>query len=110
MKRYDPVAIAETIVAAHPTRPAMTVAHDHEDGRLVIFRIEPGQQVPTHTNRSSVFLTVAEGAGYVSDGAGEYPVSLGTIIAFGPGEPHGMRADSERLVIVALITPRPGRR
>jgi quercetin dioxygenase-like cupin family protein len=110
MKHYDPRSIAAAAVAANPTRPAMTVAHDHADGRLVVFRIEPGQQVPTHTNASSVFLTVAEGTGYVSDSVAEHPVSPGAILAFAPGEPHGMRADAERLVIAALITPRPGSR
>ena len=59
---------------------------------------------------SSVFLTVVEGAGYVSDGVVEHPVSRGTILAIAPAEPHGMRAEAERLVIAALITPRPGSR
>ncbi len=110
MKVYDPYAIAITASAAAPERPAVSVAHDHANGRLVVFRIEPGQHVATHTSGSSVFLTVVAGTGFVTGEEGEYAVKPGAIVAFAPSEPHGMRAGTEQLVIAALITPRPGAR
>jgi len=110
VNRYDPVAVAATAEAAAAERPAVTVVHDHEDARLVVFRISPGQRVATHTNSSSVFLTVMAGAGYVTGADGEEPVATGHIVAFGPDEPHGMHAGTTELVVAALITPRPRNR
>ena len=110
MNVYQPSAIAAAAPAAAPERPAVAIAHDHPDGRLVVFRIEPGQRVAVHTSTSSVFLTVISGAGFVTGAEGERPVGPGVITAFAPQEPHGMRAGDERLVIAALIAPRPGDR
>ena len=110
MKLYDPVSIAASADASAPGRPAVSLAHDHDDGRLVVFRLEPGQQVATHTSASSVFVTVISGTGFVAGAEGEQLLGPGAIAAFAPHEPHGMRAGDERLVLAALITPRPGSR
>jgi len=32
------------------------------------------------------------------------------VIAYAPGEAHGMRADTEELLLLATIAPRPGSR
>ena len=110
MNAYDPRAIAAAAVSAGHDRPAVALAHDADDGRLVIFRIEPGQRVAPHTSTSSVFMTVVSGTGFVLGGDGERAVRAGELLAIAPREPHGMRADREELVIAALITPRPGGR
>lgn len=110
MKVYDVAAAAEAAVSNTPDRPAAALIHDHDDGRLIVFRIEPGQRVPVHTSASSVFLTVVSGRGYVSGADGEQAVVVGNTIAYEPNEPHGMRAESERLVLTALIAPRPAAR
>lgn len=107
MNLYQPSAIAASAVSPGPNRPAVALVHDHDDARLVVFRLEPGQQVATHTSTSSVFLTVISGAGFVSGAEGERAVGPGAVAAFAPEEPHGMRADRERLVLAALIAPRP---
>lgn len=110
MKIYDAPSLAASAVSAHVGRPAMTLVHDVPDARVVLFRIEPGQQVPVHTNASTVLLTVISGSGIVTGAEGERPVKAGDVIAYDEREPHGMSADSERLVISAVITPRPGSR
>ena len=110
MKSYDPAALAAAAVSAGPDRPAVAMAHDHGDARLVIFRIAPGQRVPPHTSVSSVFMTVVSGSGFVSGGEGERAVAPGEVLAIEPREPHGMRAEQDELVIAALIAPRPGGR
>lgn len=99
---------ALTAVANTPDRPGAALLHDHPDGRLMVFRIDPGQHVPVHTSVASVFLTVISGAGYVSGADGERAVTAGDVIAYEPSEPHGMRAGAERFVLTALIAPRPG--
>ena len=107
MKAYDPAAIAAAATSSGRDRPAVVVAHDHHDGRLVVFRLSPGQQVATHTSESSVFMTVVSGHGFVTGGDGERAVTPGETLAIAPREPHGMRAADHELVIAALITPRP---
>ena len=110
MKRYDPVDAARSSVSVAPDRPAVSVLHDADEGRLVVFRIAPGQRVAQHTSTSHVFLSIVSGAGYVTGAEGERPVGAGEIVAIAPREPHGMRAGTEQLVIAAFITPRPGSR
>ncbi|MDO8502868.1 MAG: AraC family ligand binding domain-containing protein [Gemmatimonadaceae bacterium] len=108
MKTYDLLAQAASAVSARADRPATAVVHDSADARLVIFRIEPGQTVAPHTNPSTVMLSVIAGSGNVSDAEGERSVRAGQIVTYDPGELHGMRAGDERLVILAMIAPRPG--
>ena len=63
-----------------------------------------------HTSSSTVVLHVLSGSGQVSGAQGERAVEAGTIVAYEPDEPHGMRATSHELVLLAAITPRPASR
>ncbi len=110
MKVYDASALALQAVSSNPQKPATVLAHDATDARVVIFRIEAGQRVPVHTSPSTVLLFVIEGHGLVEGADGERAVKPGDIIAYDMNEPHGMRAADERLVIAAVIAPRPGTR
>ena len=110
MRVYDPAAVARTAVAAYGGRPAMSLMHDGADARLVVFRIAAGQSVPVHTSGSTVVLHVLSGSGLVSGSDGELEVSAGTVVAYEPQEPHGMRARTEELTLLAFITPRPASR
>ncbi|MEJ7812498.1 MAG: cupin domain-containing protein [Gemmatimonadaceae bacterium] len=110
MKTYSPHAVALAATAAHSDRPTTTIIHDGPDARLVVFRIEPGQRVPPHTSTSTVMLTVFSGSGSVTGGDHERGVGPGDVIAYEPGELHGMEATEETLIIVATIAPRPGSR
>jgi quercetin dioxygenase-like cupin family protein len=111
MKVYHVSEIAGSAVAAHADRPATSLVHDASDARVVLFRIEPGQAVPVHTSASTVLLTIVSGSGVVvGSGDEERHVRPGDIVAYDAHEPHGMRAESERLVVAAVIAPRPGTR
>lgn len=110
MKRYELGTAARSAVSASPDRPAVSILHDADEGRLVVFRLAPGQRVADHMSPSNVFLTVVSGTGFVHGAEGEQPVRQGDMIAFGPREPHGMRADQDELVLAAILTPRPGSR
>jgi quercetin dioxygenase-like cupin family protein len=97
--------------AARTDRPATTIVHDSPDVRVVVFRIQPGQQVVPHTNPSTVVLTVLSGAGVVSGGEGEQAVGPGAVVVYAPAELHGMRAAAdaaESFLLLATIAPRPG--
>lgn len=110
MKIQAPLGIAYSAPASNPGRPATAIVHDSPDARLVVFRIEPGQRVPPHTSASTVILTVLSGNGFVTGGDTERPVAPKDVIAYEPGELHGMEATEETLVILATIAPRPGSR
>lgn len=104
----DPRGAARAAVSSRPDRPATAVLLDTPDVRLVVFRMAEGQAVPPHTNPSTVMLTVLEGTGMLSGADGERRCSAGDIVAYAPGETHGMRATSGELLLLATITPRPG--
>ncbi len=108
MKVQDLTALAAEAVSANPARPATMVVHDSADARVVLFRIEPGQEVAPHTSPSTVLLTIVSGSGFVTGADGEREVRAGDIVSYAPSELHGMRAREERLVIAAVIAPRPG--
>lgn len=94
---------ADAAVAAAPTRPATAVVHDSPAVRLLVFRIEPGQRVAPHTNEGTVLLTVVSGRGTVSGRHESREVGEGEVVAFAPGELHGMHADTERFELFATI-------
>ena len=108
MNIYEPAVLAARAVSANPTRPATAIVHDAPGTRVVVFRIEPGQQVAPHTSRSTVTLSIVAGSGVVSGSDGERTVHEGDLVAYEPNELHGMRAVDTPLVVVAIIAPRPG--
>jgi quercetin dioxygenase-like cupin family protein len=110
MKVHDAHGMAASAVTGNVARPATVLLHDSADARVVLFRIEPGQAVPVHTSPSTVVLIVISGAGIVAGATGERDVHAGDIIAYDTDEPHGMRSTTERLVIAAVIAPRPAAR
>lgn len=110
MNVYEPRALAAAAVSARPDRPATALIHDADDARVVLFRIDPGQEVPVHTSTSTVLLVIVSGSGTVVGANGERAVRAGDIVAYDATEPHGMRAAGEQLVIAAVIAPRPGTR
>ena len=110
MKLHDVRRAATVAAAARTDRPATAVVHDSPDVRLIVFRIEPHQAVATHTNASTVVLTIIEGTGFVSGNEGERAATVGDVIVFEPREPHAMRSNGSRFMVLAAITPRPGDR
>jgi len=107
VKVYDAAAIAAGATSANAARPATALVHDSPDARVVLFRIEPGQEVAVHTSTSTVLLTIISGSGTVTGADGERAVKTADMVAYDAQEPHGMRAGAERLVIAAVIAPRP---
>jgi quercetin dioxygenase-like cupin family protein len=110
MTTLDPRGAARAARAANDRRPATAIVHDTADARLVVFRLAPGQEVPPHSSASTVLLTVLEGAGVLSGADEERTCRTGDVVAYAPGELHGMRATEGELLLLATITPRPGER
>jgi len=112
--RLDPIRAARDAAAPHPSRPATAIVHDSPDARLIVFRLGPGQHVPPHRNASSVHLVVLAGRGVLTGEKDGTPVdaacAAGDMVVYAPNELHAMRAESEELLLLATITPRPGTR
>jgi len=97
-------------LAVQSSRPATSTLLDTDDARLVVFRIAPAQHVPAHRSDSTVLISVLRGTGIISGAQGERECAPGDLMAFEPGEIHGMRALDEPFHLLAVITPRPGTR
>ena len=109
MNVMDLLAAARAIPARGNKRPAMAVAVDTPDVRVVLFRLGPGQAVPPHSTTSTVLLTVLAGEGLVLGDGGETRCVAGDVVAYAPEERHGMRAIDSEMILAATIAPRPGR-
>jgi quercetin dioxygenase-like cupin family protein len=110
MQLLHPADAARAAPAAAPARPATSVLFDSPDARLLTFRIAPGQHVAAHRNAATVLLLVLAGAGLVEGPDGERACRAGDLVAFAPHEVHGMRAEAEELLLLAILAPRPGER
>ena len=107
MNVFHAPELAASAISANAARPATALIHDSPDARIVMFRIEPGQEVARHTSNSTVLLIVVSGSGVVSGAMGDSNVRTGDIVTYATDEPHGMRAGDEALVLAAVIAPRP---
>ena len=114
MHLYDVLTIADKAASGNRDKPATAIVSDSAAARVIVFRIDPGQAVALHKSTSTVMLTVLRGNGIISgpiDGTvSDHEANIGTVIAYEPGELHGMRAVSGTFVVMATITPRPGAR
>ena len=109
MNVVDPMAAALRAVSSNPANPATAVVHNTPAVRLVVFRIEPGQEVATHTSDGTVLLSVMSGTGTVRGGDDESrQVGPGSLVAYAPGEMHSMKAEHERFCLLATIIRGPG--
>ena len=107
MNIFHAPEVGAAAISTNATRPATALMHDSADARVVMFRIEPGQQVAEHTSSSTVLLVVISGSGVVSGATGDSAVRAGHIVAYAVDEPHSMRANDEAFVLAAVIAPRP---
>jgi quercetin dioxygenase-like cupin family protein len=103
----QPIIAARSATHARQDRPASAIVHDCPAVRLVVFRLAPGQSVAPHHSASTVLLQVLAGRGVISGACSERACVEGDVLLFDPGEPHGMRAEDEELLLLAAITPRP---
>lgn len=93
--------------ATRGDRPGTALAHDEPNARLVRFHLVPGQEVPPHTNPSTVIAVVVAGSGTFAGEDGEAHLRPGDVAVYRPGERHSMRAGNEPLHFVAILAPGP---
>lgn len=83
-----------------------------KDTRILRFMLKPGQKIEEHAAPSSPFTAiVVQGHGYFSGPDGdEKRVGPNTLLFFGTGESHAVRAADEELVFVGFLQGVPGTR
>jgi quercetin dioxygenase-like cupin family protein len=93
-------------VAFSPERPLSRLLVDSPEMRIVVFGLEPGQEIPPHTAPSRVMMFLLRGKGTFTTAKGNEPASPGALAVTEPNEPHGLKA-VEQCVMLAVIAPRP---
>jgi quercetin dioxygenase-like cupin family protein len=84
----------------------MELLADYPEVRLVLFSLQQGQEVRGR-GEPRVHLICLEGTGTLWSGSKEVAATPGTLLACGPGEPHGAKAGEGRFLVLGIVTPRP---
>lgn len=91
-----------------PERHVAKLIHDSEKSRVVLFCLEPGQDLSTHESPSEVVFYGVEGSPTVLIGDERVVLPAQSIVVCPPLVPHGISAGTGRATVMAIITPRPG--
>jgi quercetin dioxygenase-like cupin family protein len=93
----------------HQKNPYAKPLHVDKNGRALLFALHPDQVIREHNAPSSPFyIVILKGQGAFVGGDGdEQTFGPGTLLIFGPGENHSIRA-LEELVFVGFLHGAPG--
>ena len=87
--------------------PKKEIIYDSKEAKGVLFCLEPGQGVGPHAVSSEIALFAIEGKGVFITGDGEKQAEKGSLVVCKENEQHGIKAEKERFVVLAVISPRP---
>jgi len=87
-------------------RVVSKLLHDSAKCRVVLFCLEPGQEVAPHQSSSEVIFYGVAGQSRVLVGTEEIGLATENIVVCPPQLPHGIKAET-RATVLAIITPRP---
>lgn len=83
------------------------VLHSDSEGRAVMIRIDPGQELGEHQMKEHAFIVVLEGRAQIGMGADAIEAGPGTLAVFEPDERRVISsAGGARLLM--LLSPWPG--
>jgi quercetin dioxygenase-like cupin family protein len=83
------------------------VLHSDEEGRAVMIRLDPGQQLGEHQVKEHAFVVVLEGRARLGAGEDAIEAGPGTLAFFEPDERRAISSpDGARLLL--LLSPWPG--
>lgn len=89
-------------------RHVAKLIHDSEKSRVVLFCLEPGQELSPHESPSEVVFYGVEGSPAILLGDERVVMPPQSIVVCPPMVPHGISAGEGRSTVLAIITPRPG--
>jgi quercetin dioxygenase-like cupin family protein len=92
----------------HSENPYAKPLHVDENGRALLFALHPDQSIREHNAPSSPFyIVILKGQGVFTGGDGNgQTFGPGTLLIFGPGENHSIRA-LEELVFIGFLHGAP---
>jgi quercetin dioxygenase-like cupin family protein len=87
-------------ITFHPRfAPQMLYSDPHM--KLVLACLEPGQTIPAHREDNQAVFFVVDGSGAILTDDGDQAVAAGGIVTVPLGGTRGMRATTERFVVLA---------
>lgn len=104
----SPTLDIESQIRFLPDKPFKKALFRSANVRFVMFALEPGQTLPSHSAQSDVLMLVHRGSGTFMLGDKTIEGKTGDLIVAPFGQPHGFTA-KERLVVLAIIAPDPGK-
>lgn len=84
----------------------LKLLHDSPRARVVLFCLNPGQEIPPHTSSSEVIFYTVSGKGTIQVSQDREDVEAGYLVVCPPRRLHGIKA-AERMQVLAIIAPRP---
>ena len=89
------------------SRSPVVLDSEEDAARLVLIRLEPGQELGEHEVKENAFLIVVDGVVQIAGGGQAIDAGAGTLVRFDPEERHTVSArDGARLLL--LFAPWPG--
>jgi quercetin dioxygenase-like cupin family protein len=83
------------------------VLHSDDEGRAVMIRLDPGQQLGEHQVKEHAFIVVVEGRARLGTGDDAMDAGPGTLALFEPDE-RRVISSSEGARLLMLLSPWPG--
>ena len=69
----------------------------------ILISLKGGQEIPAHFITSEIIMHVVSGDGVFYKGDGSPVVKTGSLVVFGPDEPHGVKAKTDMVVLVVKV-------
>ena len=89
------------------SRSPVVLDSEEDAARLVLIRLEPGQELGEHEVKENAFLVIVDGVVQIAAGGQAIDAGVGTLVRFDPEERHTVSArDGARLLL--LFAPWPG--
>jgi quercetin dioxygenase-like cupin family protein len=83
------------------------VLHSNDEGRAVMIRLEPSQNLGDHQVKERAWIVVVEGTVRIEAGGESLEAKPGTLVTFAPNERHALRSEEGARVLL-LLAPWPG--
>jgi len=91
------------------SRSPVVLDSEEDAARLVLIRLEPGQELGEHEVKEHAFVVVVEGTVQVEAVGESREAGEGTLVRFEPEERHTVSSrDGARLLLVLAPWPGPG--
>ena len=83
------------------------VLYSNDEGRAVMIRLAPNQELGEHQVKERAWILVIDGSVRIAAGGESVEAGAGTLMTFDPDERHAVRsADGARILL--LLSPWPG--